>query len=76
MCAKPSFWSAARECDTIIRALKIAAVVGVILVLINQLDVFLAGDVPPLWKIALTFCVPYSVSTYSVAAFKVMQRGA
>ncbi len=49
------------------RALRVALVVGAILFAINQLDVVLRGDVTPLVaaKIALTFTVPYAVSTYS-----------
>lgn len=74
LCANKSFWQAAGERDTVVRALKVAAIVGLILVLINQIDVLIAGGLPPIWKIILTFCVPYSVSTYSVASFKVMQR--
>lgn len=49
------------------RALRVALVVGVILFAINQLDVVARGEVTPLVvaKIALTFAVPYGVSTYS-----------
>ncbi len=49
------------------RALRVALVVGTILFLINQLDVVLGGALTALVaaKIALTFVVPYSVSTYS-----------
>jgi hypothetical protein len=49
------------------RALRVAAVVGLALFLINQLDVVLAGGLNAVVaaKIALTFLVPYSVSTYS-----------
>jgi hypothetical protein len=49
------------------RALRVAAVVGLALFLINQLDVVLSGGLTALvaLKIALTFLVPYSVSTYS-----------
>ena len=49
------------------RALRVAVVVGLILFAINQLDVVLRGEVTPLvlGKVALTFAVPYSVSTYS-----------
>lgn len=49
------------------RAVRVALVVGVILFAINQLDVVLRGEVTPLVaaKIALTFAVPYAVSTYS-----------
>lgn len=47
------------------RAVKIAAVVGTLLVLINQGDaVFGAASVD--WiKAGLTYCVPYLVSTYT-----------
>ena len=49
------------------RALRVALVVGVVLFAINQLDVVLGGGLS--WvvaaKIALTFLVPYTVSTYS-----------
>jgi len=49
------------------RAVRVALVVGLILFVINQLDVVLRGatDALVLAKIALTFLVPYSVSTYS-----------
>ncbi len=49
------------------RALRVAAVVGLALFAINQLDVVLSGGLTTLvaLKIALTFLVPYSVSTYS-----------
>ena len=49
------------------RAVRVALLVGVALFAINQLDVVLRGGLD--WvvatKIALTFAVPYSVSTYS-----------
>jgi len=49
------------------RALRVAAIVGIILFAINQLDVVLRGELTPVVvaKILLTFAVPYSVSTYS-----------
>ena len=57
----------------VVRAGKVALLVGSALVIINQGDVLLGGD----WtlqlagKIALTYCVPYAVSTYaSVAALR------
>jgi len=48
-------------------ALQVAAVVGTILFLINQLDVLIAGRITALVvaKILLTYLVPFSVSTYS-----------
>ncbi len=51
--------------DTRVRALKLAAVVGTVLLLINQWEACL-GQVPFQWaKAALTYCVPYLVSTYT-----------
>jgi hypothetical protein len=49
------------------RALQVAAVVGTILFAINQLNVVLTGGVTPfvVLKIALTYLVPFLVSTYS-----------
>ena len=53
--------------DVVTRALKVASLVGTILVAINQGDVLLQGNVTPeiVAKILLTYCVPYSVSTYA-----------
>jgi len=50
------------------RALKVSVIIGTLLVLINQGDMILAGTMPPLWKILLTYFVPYGVSSYSTAA--------
>jgi hypothetical protein len=49
------------------RALRVALIVGLALFAINQLDVVLNGglNATVAAKIALTFLVPYSVSTYS-----------
>jgi hypothetical protein len=49
------------------RALQVAAIVGLVLFAINQLDVVLQGGLTAMVaaKIVLTFAVPYSVSTYS-----------
>jgi len=55
--------------ETVSRAVKVACVVGPILTLINQYDVFLSRQFSPrlLAKILLTFLVPYSVSSFSSA---------
>ena len=53
---------------TVRRALKVSAIVGTALIAINQGDLILAGQWPPLWKLLLTYLVPYSVSSYSTAA--------
>jgi hypothetical protein len=52
------------------RALKVAAVVGTVLCVINQLDVVLTGPLTPmvLAKIGLTYLVPFCVSSYSALA--------
>ena len=41
-----------------------ACVVGTILTIINHLDTIMLGDLPPLIKIVLTYCVPYCVTTW------------
>ncbi len=59
--------------DVVLRGIKVGGVVGTILVAINQGDLLLAGNLPPesLWKILLTYCVPYCVSTHaSVSAIR------
>lgn len=52
------------------RALIVAAIVGTILLVINQSDVLLAGRLSTLVaaKCFLTYLVPFSVSTYSSLA--------
>ena len=52
------------------RAIRVALVVGTILVGINQSDVLLSGHLTALVaaKIGLTYLVPFSVSTYSALA--------
>ena|SRR5438046_2733161 len=55
-----------RHRPRVVTSLKTAAVVGSILVLINQSDALLRGAVTSLLvlKMALTYSVPYMVSTY------------
>jgi hypothetical protein len=57
----------ALRCDVVTRALRYAGVVGVVLVTINHGPALLAGDVSPgrVFQIALTFCVPYAVTTFA-----------
>ncbi len=58
---------AVRQRSLVRRASRVALVVGVILTAINQGDAILAGHLTAshLWKIPLTFLVPYLVSAYS-----------
>ena len=59
----------ARRKDIVTRAGKVSGIVGTILIGINQGDVILSGAVTPSIAaiIALTYCVPYAVSTYASA---------
>jgi len=56
-------------------AIATAAVVGTILTLINQGNLMFAGDwqADMLWKVPLTYCVPYGVVTWS--ALRTAWRG-
>lgn len=59
--------------DVVLRGLKVGGIVGTILVAINQGDLLMAANMSAeaLWKIPLTYCVPYCVSTYaSVSAIR------
>ena len=53
--------------DIVVRGVKVGLVVGTILAVINHGDRLLAGDVDTdmLFKIILTYLVPYSVSTWA-----------
>ena len=57
----------AREPSVVARALRVALLVGTILVAINYGDRALAGRLERAdWvKMLMTYCVPYAVSTYS-----------
>jgi len=53
------------------RSLTVATVVGTALNLINQGDAVLHGHLPILWKLALTYFVPFAVASYgSYAALR------
>ena len=54
--------------DTVWRAVKVSLLIGTLLVLVNQGDLILAGTWPPIWKILLTYMVPYGVASYAAAA--------
>lgn len=53
--------------DVVRRSVKVASLVGTILALINYWDRFFPYtlDATAYTKIALTYCVPYCVSTYA-----------
>ena len=62
-----NWFSLATQKKTVLRALKVAIVVGSLLMLINHGDIIVTGDIQltHLWKILLTYVVPFLVSTYS-----------
>ena len=64
-----TFLEAATQRPIVIKSLKVAAIVGTILVLINYSNKFFPLDLAPSdWiRMAMTYCVPYCVSTYSAA---------
>lgn len=62
-----SFWQLLFCKKSMIRAVKISLIIGTLLIIINQADMIIAGNMPPLWKIILTYLVPFSVSSYSSA---------
>jgi len=58
------------------RSVRVALVVGTILNLINQGDALFGAGLVNLWKMALTYTVPYLVSTYGVVAYRMAARRA
>lgn len=65
----------ARSPPVLRRSAKVSVIVGTLLVTINQGDVLIAGfSADVLWKILLTYCVPFSVSTYA-AVDAIVNRG-
>ena len=52
------------------KALITACVVGTILTMINHGDLILKGDYPPLIKVALTYFVPFCVTTWGAVLGK------
>lgn len=57
--------------SSIRRSLVVALIVGTALNLINQGDALLGGTQPVVWKLILTYVVPFSVASYgSYAALR------
>lgn len=70
-----SFLSLAASDRTPLRALDTAAVVGSILVAINQGEAILAGEGVDVLKMGLTYLVPFFVATISAASSKRVYAG-
>jgi hypothetical protein len=68
--APPRFSDLAMGGGTPRKAVLTALVVGTVLTMINHGDLILVGDWPPVWKIALTYCVPYCVTTWGAITGK------
>ena len=68
----------AARTDVVRRGLKVGLVVGTILAVINQGNRILAGEwsMEVLLKIAMTYVVPYCVSTYASVSAILAQRSA
>lgn len=67
MTAAESWFNLARSRSVVRRAAVFSLVVGSVLAAINHGDAILAGSLTStqIWKIGLTYLVPYSVSTLS-----------
>ena len=63
-------WHYAMADGTPGRALLVAAVVGTVLNLINQGDALLGAGSINWLKVALTYIVPYCVSTYGAVSYR------
>ena len=56
------------------RSVQVALIVGTVLNLINQGDVLLHGGHFNLFKVALTYTVPYLVATYGAVSMRLHTR--
>jgi hypothetical protein len=52
------------------RSLFVALIVRTILNLINQGDIMFGGGRLNLWKLLLTYAVPYAVATYGAVSYR------
>jgi hypothetical protein len=52
------------------KAIYTALVVGTLLTAINHGDMILSGQAPAMWKVILTYCVPYCVTTWGAITGK------
>jgi hypothetical protein len=66
----PGFMDLAFGGGTPRKAFLTALVVGTILTAINHGDLIITGALPPIWKVALTYCVPYCVTTWGAITGK------
>ncbi len=62
------------------KAMYTALVIGTLLTAINHGDMIVSGPAPAIWKVVLTYCVPYCVTTWGAitgkrAQWRRLQRG-
>ena len=78
MASRPSLLALIFNRGIVRRSLAIAAVVGTVLNGISQGDLIVAGEGIVLWKILLTYAVPYCVATYGAvtARLEIYKYGA
>jgi len=55
------------------KAILTSLLVGTILTTINHGDIIMDGLMPDAWKVVLTYCVPYCVTTWGAATGKFAQ---
>ena len=62
-----SWFDVALQPAVVLRSVRVSLLVGTVLIAINQGDLLFNGVLLPdlYWKIPLTYCVPYAVSTYA-----------
>ena len=62
--------------DIAINSLKVCALVGTILILINYFDRIRAGNLSTIdyFKMLLMYCVPYCVSTYGSVSVVIKEK--
>ncbi len=70
---RPALTSIVFEKGIVRRAFITAAIVGTILNIIAQGDFLLEGGPINIWKIVLTYCVPYCVATYGAVSARLEQ---
>ncbi|CAN7381640.1 nitrate/nitrite transporter NrtS [Phenylobacterium sp. LjRoot225] len=61
-------WRIMFRAQSVRRSLLVSLVVGTLLNAINQGSAIVLGEHVVLWKIALTYCVPFAVSSYGTYA--------
>lgn len=59
----------------LIRAVIISLIVGSLLTLINQFERVATLELPNLWKMGLSYVVPFCVSLFSALAVRTPPRG-